>query len=64
MLDREPWQPGDDLPPPRPPRLLRRLRIWWQRRQDRTAPTIPDLPEAEKPPEVASKPRPRKQPKA
>lgn len=38
MLDREPWQEGDDLPPPRPPRLLRRLRIWWQRRQEKKQP--------------------------
>jgi predicted PurR-regulated permease PerM len=32
MLDRDPWPPEDDLPPPRPPRLWRRLRLWIQKR--------------------------------
>jgi len=41
MLDREPWQAGDDLPPPRPPRLWRRIRLWWQRRRSGKSPAAP-----------------------
>lgn len=33
MLDRDPWPPEDDLPPPSPPRLWRLLRLWFRRRR-------------------------------
>jgi predicted PurR-regulated permease PerM len=36
LLDIDPWPPEDDiLPPPRVPRWLRRIRIWWRKLQDK-----------------------------
>ncbi len=34
LLDRDPWPPGEDvLPPPRQPRWLVKLRLWWRKRR-------------------------------
>ncbi len=34
LLDRDPWPPEEDvLPPPRQPRWLVKLRLWWRKRR-------------------------------
>ncbi len=40
MLDRDPWPPEDDLPPPHPP-LWQRLRDWLKKRRSAARPSRP-----------------------
>jgi predicted PurR-regulated permease PerM len=46
LLDKDPWPQDEDiLPPPREPKWLRKIRIWWRKRQGKGQ----DLPKSEPP---------------